>query len=273
MPIRARVGRHTRSGGRHCQNWADDQKTVIDLLNLVTIADGGAGGKLAGPVIAGVCSDALYGAISRFEDKYFPGQRSGYLDPGGAMLRRMEQLAGRTPGGANAGPKVIVDSVAALNTLDVLRGNLLDDTPIRGKWTAGERVAMDQLIKMAVSHVDYLHSLGLSKLPWPVEMFGRAYIRPERKLEIARANDDGTVTFEDLEAGDQETPELPLMRHGQPVDIGSHIFTGKLSALLLYDTGYCLRVRAYSEGRIDYLGVFPNQQPRPIVYAEKFGVT
>jgi hypothetical protein len=30
MSIRDRVGRHTRSG----QNCADDQKTVIDLLNL-----------------------------------------------------------------------------------------------------------------------------------------------------------------------------------------------------------------------------------------------
>jgi hypothetical protein len=222
--------------------------------------------------VAGICSDALYGAITRFEDKYFPGQRSGYLDPGGSMLRQMELLAGRTPSGPDPGPKIIVESVVALNKLDVLRANLLDETPIKGKWTAGERVAMDQLIKMAVNHVDYLQSIGLTKLPWPVEMFGRAYIRPDQ-YDAAFANDDGTVTFEDLRTGDEETPELPMMRYGQPVDIGSNIFTGKLSALLLYDTGYCLRVRAYSYTDIKFSGLFHDWQPRPMVHADKFGVT
>jgi hypothetical protein len=32
MPLRGRVGRHTQSGRRHCQNLIDDQKTVIGLL-------------------------------------------------------------------------------------------------------------------------------------------------------------------------------------------------------------------------------------------------
>src|SRR4051794_29321572 len=41
MPIRARVGRHTRAGGRECQNRADDQKTVIDLLNRIPATSGG----------------------------------------------------------------------------------------------------------------------------------------------------------------------------------------------------------------------------------------
>ena len=95
MSIRARVGRHTRSGGGHCQNWMDDQKTVMDLLNDISAAHGGADGTLGGRVVAGVCSDALYAAISRFEDKYFSGQRSGYVDPGGMMLGWMERLAAR----------------------------------------------------------------------------------------------------------------------------------------------------------------------------------
>ncbi len=97
MALRARVGRHTKSGMRECQNWADDQQTVIALLNRISAADGGAGGSLAGRIVAGISSDALYRAITKFEDKHFPGQRSGFLDPGGAMLARMEALiAGRT---------------------------------------------------------------------------------------------------------------------------------------------------------------------------------
>jgi hypothetical protein len=96
MPLRARVGRHTHDGGRHCQNSPDDQQTVIGLLNRTPADAGGAAGSLSTPVISGICSDALYRAISTFEDKYWPGQRSGYVDPGGAMLRRLEELAAKS---------------------------------------------------------------------------------------------------------------------------------------------------------------------------------
>jgi hypothetical protein len=91
MPLRARVGRHTRGGGRNCQNWPDDQQTVIGLLTRVPGPAGGAG-SLSAKVVSGICSDELYRAISTFEDKHFPGQRSGYVDPAGAMLKRMEAL-------------------------------------------------------------------------------------------------------------------------------------------------------------------------------------
>jgi hypothetical protein len=96
MTLRARVGRHTGDGGRQCQNWPDDQQTVISLLNSIPVAADGAAGSLSKPVISGMCSDELYRAISTFEDKYWPGQRSGYVDPGGAMLRRMEELAAKS---------------------------------------------------------------------------------------------------------------------------------------------------------------------------------
>ena len=87
MAIRARVGRHTRSGGGHCQNWADDQKVIIDLLNSIPRTSGGTQGSLNPRIVAGICSDDLYAAISAFEDKYWPGQcAAGYIDPGGAML-------------------------------------------------------------------------------------------------------------------------------------------------------------------------------------------
>ena len=93
MPIRARVGRHTRSGGGHCQNWADDQKVIIDLLNRVPRTSGGAQGGLNPRIVAGICSDDLYAAISAFEGKYFPGQRSGFVDPGGLIYQKLATLA------------------------------------------------------------------------------------------------------------------------------------------------------------------------------------
>src|SRR4051794_22915199 len=101
MPIRERVGRHTQARFRECRNWPDDQTTVIALLNRIPVADGGAGGSLTGPIVSGVSSDALYRAISQFEDMYFPGQRTGFVDPAdvmspsGAMFRKMEELAAR----------------------------------------------------------------------------------------------------------------------------------------------------------------------------------
>lgn len=96
MALRARVGRHTGDGGRQCQNWPDDQQTVISLLNSIPVAAGGAAGSLSKPAISGICSDELYHVISIFENKYWPGQRSGYVDPGGAMLRRMQELAAKS---------------------------------------------------------------------------------------------------------------------------------------------------------------------------------
>ena len=80
MSIRARVGRHTRAGGRQCQNWSEDQKVVTELLNGISAANGGAGGGLGGRTVAGICDDGLYAAIARFEDKYFPDQRGGFGD-------------------------------------------------------------------------------------------------------------------------------------------------------------------------------------------------
>jgi hypothetical protein len=90
--LRARVGRHTRAGGRACQNRADDQKTVIDLLNRIPAASGGAGGGLKPRVIDGIASNERYAAIVAFETKYLPGRRLGYFEPGGTMFRKLEAL-------------------------------------------------------------------------------------------------------------------------------------------------------------------------------------
>jgi hypothetical protein len=94
MPLRGRVGRHANTGA-HCQNWTEDQQTVIALLNRIPVSDGGAGGSLGGRVIAGLSSDALFQAILRFEKQHFPANQWGFVDPGGAVLTRMEMLASR----------------------------------------------------------------------------------------------------------------------------------------------------------------------------------
>src|SRR5258706_3853035 len=141
MSLRGRVGRHTHDGGRHCQNWPDDQQSVISLLNRIPVAAGGAAGSLSKPVISGICGDELYRAISAFEDKYFPGQRSGYLDPAGAMLKRMEELAAVAAAGSvdfitpvawlgpPTGPtKVISRSTLPLASNDVLSVGIAGDS-------------------------------------------------------------------------------------------------------------------------------------------------
>lgn len=93
MPIRGRVGRHNKTGGRHCQNWIDDQKEIIRLLNSIGDASGGTGGRLNPRLIAGMASDDLFRAILKFEQTHFPGQNSGFVDPGGRMYQKMEMLA------------------------------------------------------------------------------------------------------------------------------------------------------------------------------------
>jgi hypothetical protein len=91
LSLRGRVGQHG-VGGRQCQNWVQDQQTVIHLLNLIPAVQGGAGGELGGRVVLGIASHALNLAILRFEDRYFPGQRSGFIDPGGKMWNLMLDL-------------------------------------------------------------------------------------------------------------------------------------------------------------------------------------
>jgi hypothetical protein len=93
MAIRGRVGRHTQLGGKQCQNWSDDQKAIIDLLNRIAPSDSGTGGSLKPRIVAGIASDALYNAIVAFENKHFPGLRRGFVEPGGTMYQKLEALA------------------------------------------------------------------------------------------------------------------------------------------------------------------------------------
>jgi hypothetical protein len=256
MPLRARVGRHTKSGQRHCQNRVDDQKAVIGLLNQIALQDGGSegtlDGRIKGRMVAGMASDALYSAISRFEDVHFPGQRSGFVDPGGRMLRLMEGLAVRAAA-TFPDPDPAPYTPAPIQTsLDALRKNLLDFGRLK-LFSGSERKDFQPLIEMAVAHVDRLRTeLQLSRLPWPVELFGRAWIT---KLAINYVEKDGSVSFV-FKPGERETLPLPEMKYGQPVDSNLQITTGKLGALLLFEAGggECCMVPPYHSGTIMHLG-------------------
>jgi len=254
VPLKARVGRHTKAGQRHCQNWVADQNTVIGLLNQIAMSDGGAEGMLDGSIrgrmVAGTASDALYAAISRFEDMYFPGQRSGYIDPGGRMFRRMEELARKAA--ANPFPDPEPDGPPSYRIpLDNLRINLLDGHKLK-LFSESERKDFQPLIDMAVAHVDRLKTeVGLTQLPWDVALFGRAWIT---KLGLQYREKDGSVSFVFEPSDGRQTLPLPEMKYGQPVDYNLYITTGKLGALLLYRTGACCMVPPYHWGNLSHLG-------------------
>lgn len=142
MGIRARVGRHFHLQERQCQNWADDQRIITALLNLIPVEDGGAGGKLGGKIIGGISSDDLYKAILHFEDFHFPGQRSGFVDPNGAMLKRLDDLAARPSSRPNGPPsrnsEPTPERVKALDNwlASITEGHPLSSNP----WTFYEEI-------------------------------------------------------------------------------------------------------------------------------------
>ena len=180
MSIKGRVGRHTMAGGRQCQNWSADQQVVIDLLNRIPLAQGGAEGTLRGRIVSGISSDALYGAILVFEQPFFPGQHSGFVNPSGPMLRRMEQVA--TDANRQASPSPIAPPPES--NLQILRRNLLDDsqaTKVDPFW-AMHKGSFQPLINMAYKHINNLIEMNLQQLPWQVELFGRAFVLSQDEM-------------------------------------------------------------------------------------------
>jgi hypothetical protein len=258
MALRARVGRHTKLGGRHCQNWAEDQQTIIDLLNRIPVADGGTGGKLNGRIIVGMSSDALYRAISQFEDKHFRGQRSGFVDPGGAMLKRMEELAARATNAPTA-----TQPAAKPKPLDVLRRNVLNATAVTGKWTAGELVEFEPLVTMVVKHIDSLKSQGFDNIPY-AELWGRAHVidmgaadapvTSESRLGIYNIKGRLQLGYDDAK-GRFIKPDLPEMSYGRPLPIKPRVViaTTFLGAMLLFQDGTCFRLGTKRIRRLDYI--------------------
>lgn len=103
MPLRSRVGRHAHTRAQ-CQNRIEDQFQVIMSLNFIPTMDGGAEASLSTDrVVAGIASDALCEAILRFQKQYFPTQQTGFVEPSGTVLTKMEMLASRPVATPNTG--------------------------------------------------------------------------------------------------------------------------------------------------------------------------
>ena len=117
---------------------------------------------------------------------------------------------------------------------------------------------------MAVQHIDHLkNELGLIKLPWPVELFGRAYITKDKRPAIDKG---GSLIFTNLDTSNRQHLPLPEMRFGQPVDHNMDITTGKLGALLLYaHLGECCRIPPFRFGAIRHLTLPLMLDPDPIL--------
>jgi hypothetical protein len=281
MPLKGRVGRHTKQQGRHCQNWPEDQILVVGLLNRIAESEGGAGGGLTPRIVNGMASDELYSAISRFENQHFPGQGSGYVDPGGAMLKRMEELAMPPPSSRGRFNRDPWDAVPLPQpwTLDYIYRELLNHLPsnIREPLEKGGHLHAeggDALIVMAVRHVKSLQERKFTRLPWPVVMWGRAYIYKSFKM-LPYAESDGSVSFMNVDTHDRVEPNLPHMRYGEPIEATSNsVITGKLHAFLLYTGGMFRLIPPYHEFIIAQaaLPVPGYDRPLPITGADKHGV-
>lgn len=244
MSIDERVGRHTRDQGRQCRNLLKDQQTVTDLLNRIPVNQGGAGGTLPKPIHNGTCSPALYRAISQFEDKYFPGQRRGFVEPGGAMLKRMEELAGQAA------------KAAAETPLDVLRRNVLLHDSSWSEWTASELASLDRSVKQAVRYIDDLKARGLVRLPTYIVLFGSAWIQDDtmfsnnsKRFENFR-NGGGLGVYTVDVAGQRETPSIIYEWYAKPVNLKQEVYTGAAPALLLFQNGSSLRLGPFEAIRM-----------------------
>lgn len=94
-PLTGRVGKHR--DGRQAQNNKADQESVITLLNMIPVADGGTAGALQTRTVNGLASRALLKAIDAYQKKQVPGQVTGIIEPGGNQYMQMAVLAGRPP--------------------------------------------------------------------------------------------------------------------------------------------------------------------------------
>jgi hypothetical protein len=180
--------------------------------------------------------------VSRFEDKHFGTQHSGYVDPGGKMLALMEKLA--------AAPKP-----AAETNLDILRRNVLNIPSVVSKFhgnsrfTAGDLVHLDGLVKMAVNHIDELKSrkdkagAPLVELPWWGEVFGTAWVgQVLGGHTIIYIN--GKIVDRDAVAG-RDQILFAAMNNGVPMSHSATVVTTpSFPALLLFYGGFCYPLKS-----------------------------
>jgi hypothetical protein len=271
MSIKGRVGRHAHVGGHQCQNWTADQQYVINLLNQIPASQGGAHGTLNGRIISGISSEALYQAILVFEEKYFPGQRSGFVDPNGKLLQRMEKEASQLntrdvpPPSPQPAPKPV-------SPLQTLQRNLLDDA-LASKvdpFFPMYKSQVQPLITLAYKHIDNLIEMGMAELPWRLEMFGRAHVtslyvdvRTEVTWGSTFLGRDQPVVYYDMHTGESTKARLPEMSYGHPINMDAmeEVTTEWMPAILLYKSGTVAKIAPYRKATLSSL-----QDPESYTY-------
>ena len=96
--IHASVGMH-KNGTKNCYNLPPDVQAIVELLNLVSAAEGAP----ADPMSPSASPADLYRAIRNFQQKQNDLGRvprlsvDGHVDPFGPTLARLNQLASRAP--------------------------------------------------------------------------------------------------------------------------------------------------------------------------------
>jgi hypothetical protein len=198
MPIRGRVGKHANTGAQ-CQNWADDQQIVIGLLNGIPEANGGTEAKLNVRTVSGIASDALCQAIQVFQKKNFPAQQSGFIEPIGPMLAKMESLATSvaTPPAAGSWGEFKSGSVQR-----ALREALMDDhllsqskvveilraTLANGVISASELADLEMVATKSKSIMDRSKEMILYLVSEVGGRFGHPPIKFDSKSQLFAAN-------------------------------------------------------------------------------------
>jgi hypothetical protein len=251
MSIKGSVGRHAGSPRRHdAECRADDQKTVIDLLNRIPVTAGGAGGALSsGQLHSGSCSDELYHAIQTFENKQFPkGPHSGFVDPvrnpGKMLFKKMEELAFAAPAANTPVTAQAAQQPAAESPLDILRRKVPDVKPVIGQWTAGDRVKLDVLVKLALESVDH-YKKGGDTFPTFALVFGWGYYRPAG-IDVVIGTEGKDHNFEIIDK-DGKRKKVPAgMNYGAFINYGDVLTTGEGPALVLFRDGSFSRIPSHA---------------------------
>ncbi|MEO5859980.1 MAG: LysM peptidoglycan-binding domain-containing protein [Pyrinomonadaceae bacterium] len=172
------------------------------------------------------------------------------------------------PNSAVRMPEVKPSAAVPESGLDILRRNLLDESTAIKKvplWALHKSSFMP-LTQMALKHIDNLAETKHTKLPFRVILFGRAFVLGDGELlyrfptytstakRIFTGNDEHPLFYTNKTTGEKtEGPKLPEMRYGKPVDKNKTVYTARLPAMLLYDSGAVVRLVPYQQGFIFYL--------------------
>lgn len=151
--------------------------------------------------------------------------------------------------------------------LAILRRNVLDGVSAikTVPLYPMHKPAFDPLTTMALKHVDNLIEMKLSKLPFPVVLFGRAFVLGDGEMLYRFPTFKSTAKniftggehplfYRNTKTGKEiEGPALPEMSYGKPADKKGVIHTARLPAILLYESGVVVRLVPYQRGIVFHL--------------------